>query len=236
MKVELLFSEISAQYGEKGDQEFLKQIVGEGNYVETSLSEKPAFLQEDIDLVFMGPLTEQHQLKVIDRLSPYKEEIREKLENGQTILCVGNALEVFCEHIVSPEGKYCAGLGFFPFEARQNLMKRHVSFFLGVDEDLSVVGFKTQFTMLHGPDHEYGLFKKKRGCGLNPESGWEGIRYKNFFGTYLLGPFLILNPLWVKKLLANLGEEVMLPYESVLMEAYEMRKSEFEDPKTFYGH
>ena len=60
----------------------------------------------------------------------------------------------------------------------------------------------------------------------------EGIKYKNFYGTYLVGPFLIVNPLFTKYLLKKLGvENPVLAHEDVIMDAYQQRMKEFMDPK-----
>ena len=44
-----------------------------------------------------------------------------------------------------------------------------------------------------------------KGIGLNKESNVEGFRIKNVFGTYVLGPILVFNPLFTKHILDLLG-------------------------------
>ena len=48
---------------------------------------------------------------------------------------------------------------------------------------------------------KYPLFTKIIGFGSNNDV--EGIHYKNFYGTYLLGPLLIRNPLFFESFLKN---------------------------------
>ena len=43
--------------------------------------------------------------------------------------------------------------------------------------------------------------KVLRGNGNNGEDGFEGVRYKNVFGTYLHGPFLPKNPCLADKII-----------------------------------
>ena len=38
------------------------------------------------------------------------------------------------------------------------------------------------------------LFEVIRGIGSYPNSEYEGVHYKNFYGTYLIGPLLVRNP------------------------------------------
>lgn len=74
-----------------------------------------------------------------------------------------------------------------------------------------------------------------RGDGFHPGIQQEGLKRKNFFATYTVGPFLIMNPLFVKYLMQLLGiKEPVLAYESVIMEAYRQRLEEFEDEKLKY--
>ena len=72
----------------------------------------------------------------------------------------------------------------------------------------------------------------KKGLGMNTSSSFEGIHYHNFFGTYLVGPFLILNPLFTKHLLKIMGvENPSLAFEKDILDAYNFRLSEFKDSK-----
>ena len=77
-------------------------------------------------------------------------------------------------------------------------------------------------------DSNYFL-EVEKGIGINPECKYEGIRKNNFFGTYLTGPLLILNPLFTKKIIELLGvEEPKLAFEEDCIEAYKVRLEEFK--------
>ena len=66
------------------------------------------------------------------------------------------------------------------------------------------------------------------------EAKVEGVKRNNFFGTYLLGPFLISNPLFTKELMKKLGvENPVLPFEEDIMEAYNVRLEELNDDIIF---
>ena len=65
---------------------------------------------------------------------------------------------------------------------------------------------------------------------MNPNSMFEGINKNNFFGTYLIGPLLILNPQFVKKLLNKLEIfNTNLAFEEEVLNAYEQRLNEFKN-------
>ena len=54
----------------------------------------------------------------------------------------------------------------------------------------------------------------------------------NFIGTYLLGPLLVLNPLFTARLMEELGRPGAKPaFFEQSMEAYERRLGEFEDER-----
>ena len=65
---------------------------------------------------------------------------------------------------------------------------------------------------------------------LKTKLNTEGIHYKNFFGTQVLGPILILNPLFLKYLLSLLGKKDKLYLEDLMIEAYDKRLKELEKP------
>ena len=105
-------------------------------------------------------------------------------------------------------------------------MHRHNSFLIGKYEDIEVIGFKSQFTMMHGNNEDCYFLEVEKGIGINKESKFEGIRKNNFFGTYLIGPLLILNPLFTKKILNLMKIDKNVALEEETMAAYEYRLKE----------
>lgn len=240
MKVELLYPEITGLYGECGDRMFLEQLFADEEVIRTQLTERPRFLDdEDVKLVFIGPSSESDQSKIIRRLMPLRDEVKQALERGVYVIATGNALEIFGDRIIADDGSVQNGLGITDTVTKTDLLKRYSGLFLGIFEEsgrkpIEIIGFKTQFTMSKAK-RTAGLFRKIRGVGLNPGAPEEGIRYRNLFGTYLLGPFLIMNPLFVRYLLDVLGlPQKEIPYEKALMAAYENRLAEFKDEKTHH--
>ena len=95
----------------------------------------------------------------------------------------------------------------------------------------TILGYKSQFTMLYG-DNSNGYFATvDLGIGINEKSKLEGIRKNNFLATYIIGPILILNPLFTKKLLSLMGvKEPKLAFEEEVLESYNIKLKKF---KTF---
>ena len=60
--------------------------------------------KEDINLIYMGTMTERSQEKVIKKLKPYTERIKELIDKGVCFLFTGNALEVLGKYIENEDG------------------------------------------------------------------------------------------------------------------------------------
>ena len=231
MKIEVLFSEVCNLSGDFQNVEYLRQTLPEGEFVFTALTEEPAFVNDRPDMVYMGTMTEAIQRRVIEKLMPYKQRIRELIEDGVVFLMTGNACEVFCQRIdYVTEGISVDALGLFDLTAKCDVFKRYNGKFLGEVDGITVIGFRSQFSFLYG-DNSSGCFgKNKRSIGINPGTDLEGIRYKNFFGTNVQGPILPLNPLFCEYLIELAGGQAVAAHKEAAMAAYTRRLNEFLDP------
>ena len=108
-------------------------------------------------------------------------------------------------------------------------MHRHNSYFVGTYEDIEILGFKSQFTMMYGDNSNMFFANVEKGIGINKESNLEGIKKNNFIGTYIIGPILILNPLFTKKILKMMGLEDNIYLEKDTIEAYNQRLKELKN-------
>ncbi|NLZ81895.1 MAG: hypothetical protein GX913_08890 [Clostridiales bacterium] len=233
MKIEILFPEIAGLYGDLSNVKYLGQCLKDAEIVYTNLDKEPSFVSEEISMIYMGGMTEKKQEIVIEKLMPYKEAILEQIKKNTIFLVTGNALEIFGSYIEKDDKSQIEGLGIFSIYAKREMFNRYDSLVLGEFEDMKIVGFKSQFSHSYGDNKEKKFdeyfYKVIRGAGLNPDSDLEGIRRNNFFGTYTLGPLLVLNPYFTKYLLKLLGvEEPVLAFEEANIDAYETRLAEFE--------
>lgn len=232
LKIEILFPEFCNLFADSQNMRYLKQCIPEATFIETSFNEEPKFVSEKINLIYLGAMTEEMQEKVIAKLKKYKSKIEELIEQNTIFLFTGNSLEVMGEYIENEDGSRIEGLGIFKVYAKRDMLHRHNSFFIGDFEGIEIVGFKSQFTMMYGENEENYFSKAEKGIGINKDSKYEGIRKNNFLGTYLLGPILILNPEFTKKLLNKMGiEKPTLAFEKEVEEAYKQRLKEFKEIK-----
>lgn len=253
MKINILYPEVADLYGDLANVKYLKKCNEDFEIIETNLNDVPFFSKEKPDLIYLGSTTESYQKVIIEKLLPYRERLIELINDNTIFLVTGNALEIFGRKIIDEDtGEFISGLNIFDMIAKRKMMNRHNSLFLGKffdekdNEEIEIVGFKSQFS------HEYlyklknegvqGLFSTIRGFDFSGQEvsnhkdidkscDYEGIRKNNFFGTYLLGPLLILNPLFTKYILRLMGSSNNLIYEDVIMDVYNTRLREYKEEK-----
>lgn len=233
--IEILFPEMANLFGDMMNIKYLEKCLPSENFIYTSLDSVPAFCEQPVSMVYMGPMTESQQALAVRALLPYKDTLVELIGRGTVFLITGNAMEVFEAYVENEDGSRLKGLGIFPFYAKRDMFRRYNSLVLGEYEGIALVGFKAQFSHSYGDNSRQYFYKVKRGCGINPSSMLEGIRENHFFATYTLGPFLLLNPLFTRHLLSLMGvAQPVLAHEETIMAAYEKRLAEFENEKLKY--
>jgi len=255
MKIEALYPELCNLFGDAMNAEYLHRAVPEAEFIKTSLKSRPAFVDGDVDLVYLGSMTESAQGIASDLLRPYRERIIELIDGGSVFLVTGNALELFGSRIENEDGSFVETLGLFNLHSKRQMMRRYSSIYLGTfdfgdagsgvsdsggsQDKMDIAGFKSQFAHIYddeAADDAGGvpaLFQTLRGAGRKPGQVEEGVRLNNFFATSMLGPLLLINPPFTRYLLGLLGVQGReLPYEQEAMTAYNARIREFKDPKT----
>ncbi len=230
MKIEVLFPEFCNLFGDLFNVKYLQRCLPEAQRIDTPLAGEPAFAAGEVDLVYMGPMSERSQEKVIEKLLPLRRRLEELLAQGTAFLLTGNACEVLGSYIENEDGSRIQGLGLLPLHARRDMMHRHNSVFLGQWEGQEVMGFKSQFTAAWPEEGAQGLFPVKKGVGLHKGCGFEGLRKNNLFATYLLGPVLLMNPCFAQSLLAAMGApEAPLALQPEVQAACAQRLRDFHE-------
>ena len=229
MKIEVLFPEFANLFGDCWNWRYLARCMPQAELIETGYGDEPSFVSEKVDMIIMGAMTEHGQELAIKKLMPYRDRLRQLMGSGVVFLMTANAGEVFCEYIENEDGSRIAGLGLVPLHAKRDMMHRFNSTQLCAFEDMELVGFKAEFSQLYGDNSENHLATVSYGTGINSKCKLEGVRINNFFSTAIVGPFLLMNPEFVKHLMKLLGiENPELKHEPIIMAAYEKRLADIE--------
>ena len=233
MKIEILFPEICNIYGDYGNIMYLKQCLPNAEFIETNLNVEPKFVEENIDLVYLGSMTEKMQEKIISKLEKYKDIISKQIEEGKAFLFTGNSFELLGKYIENEDGSKIKCLEILDIYSKREMFNRYNSLFLGKFEEIKLVGFKNQFAHQYGDNTNKYFAQVIRGIGLNRESKLEGIKINNFIGTSILGPILVLNPNFTEYLIRNIlkTEDGQVAFKEDAIEAYNKRLEEYEDLK-----
>ena len=236
VKIEILYPEICNLYGDLFNVRYLQQSMKECEIIETHLTDVPYFAgHDDIDMIYMGTTTEDGQQWAVNALRPFMDRIRKLIDEDVLFLITGNAFEIFGRSIINEDDSEISCLGLYDTVARRKMLNRYNSLFLGKYGDIDIVGYKSQFAHSYGDNDDSSLFKVTRGSGLNPQSSLEGFRIHNFMSTTVLGPLLVLNPLFAAEIMRLLGEKDPHPaYEDAAMKNYQVRLAEYLKPETVY--
>lgn len=165
-------------------------------------------------------------------------EYIEDMDSHERIECLGVYPYHAERHMM--ERYYSLYLGNFAINNFHNITRNstsEISKLLGLgadnldlcsDEAIKIVGFKAQFSHSFGDNSKQYLFTTEKGCGFHRGTKLEGIHDKNFYSTYLIGPLLILNPLFTKYLMHSMGvQDPILAHESTALNAYRNRLRNF---------
>lgn len=236
MKIEVLYPEICCLFGDKANMRYFEMCLPEAEFIKTPVSEMPRFLTEDVDMVYFGSCSESNQERILSRLKDHKERIVELIEKGVIFLMTGNTFEIMGNYIQKPDGEKIEALGIVDFYSERTIPKRNNSLFLGKFGEVEIVGYTSRFSHSYSIKDEDSFISVTKGYGSFVDSKIEGIRKNNLYGTYLLGPFLIQNPLFTEYLMKLLGvENPQLAFKDEIMKAYDVRVKEFKTDIEFIG-
>lgn len=176
-----LYYDLMNLYGEVGNIKALKYALeSEKDKVEI---DKLTVLDDidfsKYDIIYIGSGTENNQLLVLEDIKKYKDEIKKYIESNKFIIATGNSIELFGKSISNN-----SALNIFNYTSKQ-IDKRIVSDVIIKMKNVkdNVIGFQNRGSIIEGNDNP--LFIDDANLGVN---------YKNFYGTYILGPILARNP------------------------------------------
>ena len=187
MKIAYLYYDFLNLYGESGNIKIISNILKynkiKHEILYLSLDDELEF--DKYDLVYIGSGTEDNLLIALKHLSKYKNDIKKYIDDNKFMLVTGNSVDMFGKKIDDNKA-----LNIFEYEVTKGKRKMEEVYINGNIIKNKILGFINNNSYVD--KLEYPLFEN------------EGIKYKNFYGTYILGPILVRNPMFVKYFLDNL--------------------------------
>lgn len=206
MQVKLLhlYYDIMNLYGDYGNVVVLKKYL-EDQGASVILDKKTIGDEinvKEYDFIFIGSGTERSLDRVLLDLSKYKDDIKEYIDEKKILLATGNSFEMFGKSIDGKEA-----LGIFDFEVKRD-KDRTTSDVIYKSQYLKkeVVGFINKGTKMYHNMNPF--FEVEFGIGENENNDYEGVKYKNFYGTHLSGPVLARNPDFAMTIVAEIMKDV----------------------------
>ena len=202
LKILHLYYDLMNLYGEYGNvkilEHHLKDIGIEVTVDKKTVGDEINF--QEYDFIYMGSGTEKNQDVVLSDLKKYKQDLKKYINDNKYALFTGNSFELLGKRINKKEA-----LGILDFSVL-SLPDRVTSDVILKSKYFKneVVGFINKMANVinnHNP-----LFEVEFGVGENENNDYEGVKYKNFYGTYVSGPILIRNPEMLKTLMLGICE------------------------------
>ena len=189
-----LYYDLLNLYGENGNIKALKNHLEEQNVKVNieflTINDKIDFKR--YDFVYIGAGTEKNLNLALKDLIKYKKSIKEYIESNKFFLATGNSIVLFGKSLKEANTVHKC-LNIFDYESVEEdfRMVDQAVFNMPLIKT-KIIGFQNQSYTTRNIKNP--LFEVIRGIGSYPNSEYEGLHYKNFYGTYLIGPLLVRNP------------------------------------------
>ena len=194
MKLGYFYYDLLNLYGENGNVKILAHHLREQG-IDVTVDCLTLEDKKDIasyDWIYMGCGVERSLVLALKDAVKYREDFRKAIDGGTFILATGNSFEMFGKEIRMPSKTYPA-LNLLSFSTEYKTRTVH-DLFLPFGEK-KLVGFE---------NHSGATVDTSEAFFIQNDDRTEGIKHKNFIGTYTIGPLLVRNPHFLKSYLTEL--------------------------------
>ena len=201
IKIAHLYYDLLNLYGENGNMLAIKDYLDHNN-VEyqidfVTVDDKIDFTK--YDLIYVGSGTEKNILIALNDLIKYKGDLKKYLNANKYIIATGNANILFGKTYKTLEKEIIDTLNLFDYESKETHFRTVGEQIYKDHDNKNIVGFLNHQVAFK--NYDANMFKVVRGNGYAPHKHKEGLKDKNFYGTLLIGPFLIRNPYFTQSLI-----------------------------------
>ena len=157
---------------------------------------------ERFDIYFIGGGQDQQQALVSEDLQTKKNELVFAIGQGTVFLAVCGGYQLLGRYYKTHDGTELKGteaIDLYTVAGNKRMIGNVLC--KEVESNKTLVGFENHSGKTYLGKGVAPLAKILRGCGNNGEDGFEGVRFKNVFGTYLHGSLLPKNPYLADKII-----------------------------------
>lgn len=189
MKIGYLYYDLLNLYGENANFRMITNSLTEMgvNHESVLISGEDDIDFDSFDFIYIGFGTEKNLEVAFEKLKKYKNALKKYIESNKILLATGNSIELFSKD-------YLDILDYNVNFGEKRFLKEPILEFDLINKPL--IGIYNQINTINNEN----LFRVKRGY----DHEFEGFNYKNFYGTYLIGPILVRNPEFLKFILLKL--------------------------------
>lgn len=194
IKIAYLYEDLMNTYGDSGDVKILSFLLKNDGYDTKidNISLGDEFNADDYDFVFFGGGQDFEQTVVAKDLPRHKETLDKYVNGGNPMLCICGGYQLMGDYYKTNSGVTIKGLGILPLHTVFKADKRMIGDTRYMTEWGEVKAFENHSgqTYFDNTDKLHTFGDMIEGYGNNPQDHCEGLRYRNFIGSYSHGPLL----------------------------------------------
>lgn len=225
MVIEFLYNELTL-YGENQNLKYFELLFPEAKIVKTKYYDTPYFVNNKVDILYIGPMEESWLQKVYSKLFPYRKRLIDLIEDGIYFFIFNSAMDIFGKdlEIKNPINKKETNytLGIFDYHTIRDYDNRKSKIVKYSYEGEIIIGVNAGFSNYYGNEDNYIYESLVDGQGFNKDTRLGGYRYKNTFISELVALPLISNPYLAKKLSIKFNGHDNIPLEKEMEDMYNL--------------
>ena len=194
IQIAYLYEDLMNTYGDSGDVKILRFLLGKQGYQTNvdNISLGSSFNADDYDFVFFGGGQDYEQSIVAKDLQRFKETLEKYINDDNPMLAICGGDELMGTYYNTISGTKIKGLGILPLHTEFDPEKRMIGDTKYETEWGPTVGFENHSGQPFLDDRTMlkPFAKVVEGYGNNHEEKEDGVRYKNFIGSWSHGPML----------------------------------------------
>lgn len=194
IKIAYLYEDLMNTYGDSGDVKILRYLLQKKGYQTEvdNISLGVSFDAFDYDFIFFGGGQDFEQSVVAKDLPRMKDTLKAYIDQGNPMLAICGGYELMGTYYDTVGGDHIPGLGILPLHTVFDPDKRMIGDTKYMTQWGETIGFENHSGQTFLDDREmlHPFARVLEGYGNNHEEKEDGVRYRNFIGSWSHGPML----------------------------------------------